>query len=232
MRARGWTAPPLLAAAGVCALLAAAGLSALLAAQAAKRLEAASPPRGRPELAFFPSGRGLAEASLGHRHLLADLAWLTAIQYYGEHRRGDRRYPQAAHLFRVVTDADPGFSGAYLFGALILAENGEIDEAAALLAKGVRARPRDWRSWFELGFFHFAVTRSFDEAGSALRIAARLPGAEAYVPRFAAAAAQRAGDRDLALRLWETVARTSDNAEIRRMADEQRAALGAEQDAG
>ncbi len=194
-------------------------LCALLAGHAAGALA-----RGRPlehdatELTLFPSGRLLTEANLGCARLTADLAWLTAIQYYGRHRQSDRRYPLAGHLMRVVTDADPSFQNAYLFGALVLAENGEPAAAAALLRKGALANPGSWQLWFELGFCHYVLTRDDAEAARALRIAARLPGAPDYVARFAAAAAERAGDAETAAQLWETIARESDNAEIRRMA--------------
>lgn len=215
--ARGW-----LAVAGACAC-------ALAAAWAAGRADARPPAGGEPvELALFPSGRLVREASLGHPQWTADLAWLTAIQYYGRHRRSDRSYPLADHLFRVVTEADPGFARAYLFGALILCEQGDRDAAEALLRRGVNAHPESWLHWFELGFFHYVETRSFDEAARAMRIAARLPGAPEYVGRFAAAAAGHAGDRETALSLWETVARGSGNEEIRRMAEERIAALRAE----
>jgi predicted Zn-dependent protease len=194
-------------------------LCALLAGQVSGALARQRPiERDAGELALFPSGRLLTEASLGHARLTADLAWLAAIQYYGRHRQSDRRYPLAGHLLRVVTDADPGFRNAYLFGALVLAENGEPAQAAALLRKGAFANPESWRLWFELGFCHYVVTRDYAEAARALRIAARLAGAPDYAARFAAAATDRGGDPQTAARLWETIARESDNEEIRRMA--------------
>jgi tetratricopeptide (TPR) repeat protein len=208
------------------ALALAALLCVALASRAAQGFARSRPAEdAAAELTLFPSGKLLTEASLGHRLLTADLAWLTAIQYYGKHRLSDRRYPLAAHLFQVVTDADPEFRNAYLLGALVLAENGELDAAAALLCKGVRANPHAWRLWFELGFFHYVFTRDYDEAALALRIAGRLPGAEEYVTRFAAEATQRAGDPRLAAELWEAIARGSANDEVRRIAEERLAAL-------
>jgi tetratricopeptide (TPR) repeat protein len=180
------------------------------------------------ELQLFPDGRALDELSLGHRHLAADVAWLTAIQYYGKHRQGDRRYPLARHLFDVITDADPTFRNAYLFGALILGEAGQLDAAEALLRKGVRADPGSWRLAFELGFFHYAYTRRWADALAAFRRAAAMPQAPEYVVRFAAAAGERAGSLRLAAELWGIVARESANVEVRQIARERLAALRAE----
>jgi len=41
------------------------------------------------ELAYYPSGQALQPATLGHAETAADLAWLRAVQYYGEHRVTD-----------------------------------------------------------------------------------------------------------------------------------------------
>src|SRR4029079_17912289 len=43
-------------------------------------------PRPLEELSYYPSGRHLKAATLGHAESAADLAWLRAVQYYGAHR--------------------------------------------------------------------------------------------------------------------------------------------------
>ncbi len=185
--------------------------------------------RDRAEMTLFPSGRFLSQASVGHRHLVADLAWVAAIQYYGKHRRTDRRYALAPHLFTVITDADPAFENAYLFGSLIMVEAGFVRQAASLLRKGTERNPSSWKLKFELGFFHYVVTRSWRLAGEAFAAAARDPRAPEYVHRFAAAAYERAGDAHTARKLWEMIARESENREIRRMAEEHLNAMGGEE---
>lgn len=176
------------------------------------------PVTDRAELVLFPSGRLLAEMSLGHPHLLADAAWLTAIQYYGKHRLSDRRYPLAPQIFEVITQADPGFRNAYLFGALVTAEDGNPGAAEALLRRGVERNPRSWEMHFELGFFLYVYRRSLPEAARAFERAAALPGAPEYVRRFAAATWERAEQPAVARLLWEQVAEQTDNAEVRRIA--------------
>ncbi|MBD3237881.1 MAG: hypothetical protein GF330_14375 [Candidatus Eisenbacteria bacterium] len=176
--------------------------------------------RDSVELLFFPSGRFLQETSLGHRHLLADLAWLAAIQYYGKHHMSDQSYPLAQHMFTVLTDADPGFESAYLFGALVLAEEGQLGRGEALLEKGVGRNPDSWRLGFELGFFRYIYMKSYLEAARAFATAARNPNAPDYVTRFAAAAYQRGGDAATAAQLWRAISESTDNEEVRRMAEE------------
>lgn len=194
---------------------------ALLAAQARHEVAAGKRAvRESVELLLFPSGRFLQETSLGHRQLLADMAWLTAIQYYGEHRMSDRTYPLAPHLFTVLTDADPQFENAYLFGALVMAEDKRLRRAEALLEDGLARNPDSWRLAFELGFFRYVYSKSYLSAAEAFATAARNSAAPPYTVRFAAAAYQRGGDGETAALLWRTIIATSDNEEIRRMAEE------------
>ncbi|MFM8559362.1 MAG: hypothetical protein ACKOC6_07145, partial [bacterium] len=66
------------------------------------------------ELAYYPSGQALRPATLGHAETAADLAWLRAVQYYGEHRRSDLRFLQLEHVFVVLTSLAPGFESPYV----------------------------------------------------------------------------------------------------------------------
>jgi len=172
------------------------------------------------ELLYFPSGRLLRQAALGHEALLADIGWLRAVQYYGEHRKTDRRYPLMRHIFDVVTTLDPRFVNAYAFGGLVLAQDaGDLDAGVALLSKGIANNPEDWFLPFETGFLYYVAAKDMGRAAHFFRRAARLPGCPDYVARFAAFAAGRAGDVETAVGLWREIARATPNAEIARMAE-------------
>lgn len=177
------------------------------------------------ELALFPSGRWLQELSLGHPQLLADVAWLEAIQYYGKHRQTDRRYPLSPHLFSILTEADPQFESAYLFAALVMSEGGFLEDAERLLQRGVDRNPDSWKLRFELGFFQYVALKDYRAAAENFYNAAQLEGAAPYAHRFAAAAYEKAGDPQTAKVLWSLLAESTDNEEVRRMAAERLAEL-------
>lgn len=186
-----------------------------------------------PELALFPTGPWVKPATLGRARLAADAAWLEAIQYYGRHRKADRRYPYAQLLFTTLVGLDPLFENAYVFGALVLAEDvGRFDQARALLEEGILANPESWRLRFELGFLCYLHGPSKSEAATLLRRAADTKGAPESVARLAAFAATRGGDRTLAVSLWTEVYRATDNPEIQRIARQYLEDLGAEPGAG
>ncbi|MFN8546933.1 MAG: hypothetical protein U0527_02925 [Candidatus Eisenbacteria bacterium] len=186
-----------------------------------------------PELALFPTGPWVKSATLGRARLAADAAWLESIQYYGRHRKADRRYPFAQTLFTTLVGLDPRFENAYVFGALVLAEDvGRFDQARALLEQGIAANPESWRLRFELGFLCYLHGPSKSEAAMLLRRAAETEGAPESVARLAAFAATRGGDRELAVALWTEVYRATDNAEIQRIALQYLHELGAPSGAG
>jgi len=173
------------------------------------------------ELMYFPSGRFLKEASIGHEMLVADLAWLRAIQYYGKHRQTDQDYNMAGHIFDVVTTLDPYFRNAYVFGALVLAQDaGEVERGLDLLHKGIVKLPEEWMLPFETGFIYYICKADMAQAHRWFMQAAKLPGHPESVERFAAFTAARTGDLETALELWIELYESTDNPYVKQMAEE------------
>jgi tetratricopeptide (TPR) repeat protein len=196
-------------------------LALVLAGWHAQRIEACQPAwLDDTEMRLYPSGRLLECLSLGQPTLLADIAWLQAIQYYGKHRMGDRRYPLAEHLFDVITQIDPEFRSAYIFGALVLEEESRsLDRSRTLFARGMRANPDDWMIAFHRGFLEYL--RGDASAGAVQMLqASRVPGAPRYAARLAAHACGQTGRREMAIEIWEEIARLSDDPPMRRLAEQ------------
>ena len=187
-------------------------------------------PRVEPfeELAYYPSGRGLRPAALGHHDSMADLAWLRAVQYYGEHRRTDLQFKHMAHVFDVLATLAPGFESPYVFGAFAMAQEGrDFEGAERLMLRAIENNPRSGRLAFEMGFLNFVRPggRDLAKAGEYFERAGRLPGGPPYAMRFAAYTRQHAGDLAVALLLWDEVRRSSPNPLLREMAEREIAQL-------
>jgi len=207
-----------------------AGLMATLFAGSALlvSVEARIVPRDRlrEELLYYPSGVAVQKAALGHQSTAADLAWIRAVQYYGEHKKSDRKFTMMGHIFDIITDLDPRFVNAYIFGGLVTAEDaGDVARGVALMEKGVAANPESWQMAFETGFVHYVCARDYAAAARQFRRAAALPGAPESTRRFAAAMTARAGDPRLALYLWSEFADRTTNGEMRQRALENIARL-------
>jgi TPR repeat protein len=178
-------------------------------------------PHPLEELSYYPSGRHLLPMTLGHASTAADLAWLRAVQYYGEHRSTDNRFVRMGHVFDILTSLDPGFLPAYEFGAFSLAQEGfDFPAAEQLMKKGLAANPTSGALAFQLGFLYFVRPggRDLAHASEYFEQAARQADAPPQSMRFAAYARQNAGDLSVAYELWADIDRTTGNRCLRDMA--------------
>jgi len=196
------------------------GAAAWVLAGAAHRLV----PRAHPleELSYYPSGQHLRAAVFGHDETAADLAWLRAVQYYGEHRATDNLFHRMPHVFDILTTLAPRFVSPHVFGAFALAQEGrDFAGAERLMQKGLDANPKSGRLAFELGFLYYVRPggRDLKRAAEYFEQAARQPDAPPASARFAAFSRQHAGDLRVAYELWSTVQRESRNRYLREIAE-------------
>ncbi len=182
---------------------------------------------------YFPSGVLLRPMALGHPETVADLLWLRAIQYYGEHRLTDGKFPAAGHLFETIAALDPHFAESYLFGGIVLVQEGkDVERGIALLRRGMAWNPERWDLAFETGFAYYVAARDQAQAARFFTLAAHMDGAPEYVIRFAAYVRGRIGDKRAALDLWEELGRETTNPVIRELAERRAAEIRAELAAG
>jgi len=185
-------------------------------------------PQPLEELSYYPSGRFLEPATLGHAETAADLAWLRAVQYYGAHRLSDNQFVRMEHVFRVLTNLSPGFIPAYVFGAFALAQEGRNFPAAErLMMEGLDANPTSGQLAFQLGFLYYVRPggRDLKHAAEYFEQAARQPDAPPQSLHFAAYARQQSGDLRVAYELWSDVAEHSTNRYLREMAERELARI-------
>jgi hypothetical protein len=175
-------------------------------------------PQPLEELSYYPSGVHLRSMTVGHSESAADLAWLRAVQYYGEHRRSDNRFVRMEHVFDILTSLAPGYVPAFVFGGFALAQEGhDFPAAEKLMLKGIEANPTSGWLAFELGFLYYVRPggRSLQRAAEYFQQAARQVDAPPQAARFAAFARQNAGDLMVAYALWADVYQHSPNPYLR-----------------
>jgi len=200
--------------------LAAGAATVAVAGTAGRRV-----PRPNPlaELSYYPSGAYLKPATLGHAETAADLAWLRAVQYYGEHRKTDNRFIDMEHVFDVLTSLAPGYRAAYVFGSFALAQEGrDFEKAERLMQRGLERNPRSGSLAFEAGFLYYVKPggRDLRRAAEYFEQASRQPDAPPQAARFAAFTRQAAGELEVAYALWANVFEHSPNAYLRQIAEE------------
>jgi len=150
----------------------------------------------RPEFAF------------GFRNVLADVAWLQAVQVAGNLTMTPAEYDRLYALLNVEADLDPKFEIPYLLGGLVLGQSTpHAEKALRILGRGKEQYPVDWRFPFYMGFTHYFSLGDATAGGGAMAEAARLPGSPAYLPGLAARMLTEAKEPEAALKLLEPIVR-------------------------
>jgi len=174
-----------------------------------------------PEEALYLTGEQIRRLSPGFEDLMADLYWLRTVQYYGFQRIwGGQRYDLLFPLADIVTTLDPRLEIAYHYGAIFLCEArpagaGDPQAGIALLEKGVRNNPGNWRLRQDLGFFTFTFTGDARRGAQILMEAARLPGAPFWLETLAAEILHKGGDRETSRRIWRQLYEQSEEGPIK-----------------
>ncbi len=170
------------------------------------------------EMAYFPSGRFVSESSIEFQSLAADFIWLRGIQYYGFHLMSDRRYEWLGHVFDILTSLDPGFIGAYHFGAITLAwDAGKPHEAMDFLIKGMKANPMSWQIPFDAGFISYMLLHDYGRASTFFEVASKLPNAWFILARWAAIAKSKSGDYQTAREMWLDILKGTENRKLKEL---------------
>jgi hypothetical protein len=164
--------------------------------------------RGAEEALYIWSGAFIKRLCPGFENLMADIYWLRTVQYFGGQRAfaANKRYELLEPLTNITVTLDPRFEIAYQYGAIFLSEPhpmgaGQPEKGVALLRRGAAAAG-SWRLKQFEGYFTLAFLHDFRGAADILLEASRMPGAAYWLKTLAADVLTRAGDRDVARRIW------------------------------
>lgn len=169
---------------------------------------------GQDELLYVRSPEAMKRMALSYDALLADVYWIRAIQHYGDTKRStdaDKSYHLLYPLLDLTTSLDPRFNAAYQFGAIFLAERppagpGQPAQAIALLEKGIKAQPDNWRLLQALGFIHYWWYEDYPTAARWFDEAARRPRAPVWMAPLAAVTLAQGGNRNASRQMWRSIA--------------------------
>ncbi len=198
----------------VSALLVGAALGLQAVRETHYRLES-----GDATLLYVRSGAFANRLALSYSALLADVYWIRAIQHYGDTRLSTsptKQYSALYPLLDLATSLDPRFTIAYRFGAIFLAEPfpdgaGRIDQAIALLNKGLAADPAKWQYAQDAGFVYYWWLQDYKQAAMWFDKASRIEGAPWWLRSMAATTLVQGGDRRSSRVLWMQLYETAED---------------------
>ena len=170
------------------------------------------------QLLYVRSGPAARRLALSFKGVASDIYWIRTIQHFGHDLRSGpatNRYALLQPLLDLTTSLDPYFSIAYRFGAVFLAMPapsgaGRIDQAVALLEKGLRASPDHWQYAYDIGFVYYLYAADYRTAGAWFTRASSMPRAPDWIQPLAAETMARGGDRTSARRLLSELSASSE----------------------
>lgn len=184
--------------------------------------------RAQQEVLYLWSGSQVKRAFPGFESLAADIYWLRTVQYFGGRHmfradEGEHNLDLLYPLIDITTTLDPRLEIAYRYGAIFLAEPpptgaGRPREAIALLERGAKANPLNWRLRNQLGFFYFLFLKDARKAAEVLLEASKIPGSAYWLKTTAASLLGKGGEREAARAMWSEMYAHSDEDAIKQNA--------------
>lgn len=174
---------------------------------------------------YLQSGVTARQLVLTFRGLAADVYWIRTIQHFGGDLGSGRvvgRFELLEPLLDLTTSLDPQFVAAYRDGAMFLgmpepSGAGRIDQAVALLKKGLEVSPDRWQYAYDIGFVYYLDAADYRTAGSWFARAGAMPHAPEWIQPLAATTLARGGERAAARRLFTELG-TADQPYLRKAA--------------
>lgn len=188
------------------------------------------------ETLYFASGNTIKRMSLGLDALAADVYWIRTVQYFGRKlidsgkpissaAAKDIRMDLLAPLLDIVVTLDPKHIPAYRFGAMFLPER-DLTAATALLEKGIRENPAQWRFYQDLAYIYWQAGKSstgdqqvpyYARAAEWYDKGAAVAGAPEWMKDLAGMMMMKGGSREVARAVYSAYL-TSDDENVRRQA--------------
>jgi hypothetical protein len=155
------------------------------------------------DFVHVPHGNGLALLAPGPRLSVANLYWLSAVQYVGDRRASQRGYGKLLPVVDLVTDLDPRHGYAYQTAGIFLSSLRDADASNRILEKGYRRGPPWWTFPYYRAFNAVFYRQDTEDAARWAELAARTQGAPQLVREMALALKLKTGSAEDAVRMLE-----------------------------
>lgn len=174
------------------------------------------------EVLYLSSGETIRKLSLGLEGLAANVYWIRTLQYFGRKMidsgkplsattTQDIDMPLLAPLLNIVVTLDPRHIPAYRFGAIFLPER-DVPAAIALLEKGIRENPNEWRLYQDLAYIYWQQGNAarveqrptfYAKAADWYDLGGKVPGSLWWMRDLAGLMRIKGGSRDAARLIYE-----------------------------
>lgn len=167
----------------------------------------------------------IKKLSLEYAPLMGAVYWTRAVQYYGQkHHLHDPKLDLLWPLLDVATTLDPKLLVAYRFGSTFLSDApprgaARPDLAAALLQRGLKVNPDQWRLYQDLGNVYYFDAKDYPKAAWAFEEGSKNPKAPIWMKVMAAKIAATGESLETSYTLWAEVLQGATDPAIRQNAE-------------
>ena len=154
---------------------------------------------------YVPSSGYLKMLSMGQRNFWADLVFIWDVQYFDRYAASVRD-EYLFHTFDVITDLDPHFDEAYIFGNLFLSLDNSWDLLYKLSDKGLRENPDDWVLAWDAGTYAFFQAKNYPKAHAYFSFAHDKNPSNALIQDMVANSLKYQGHYEKSLAFWQKIA--------------------------
>lgn len=165
----------------------------------------------------FPKPEILQLLSLGYDQILADIYWLSFIQYFGDNEaRNSDHYAKCYDYLNLVSALDPHFVQAYWFALFAVGtEQKRPDLASKIISRGLAANQDNWYLPYIAGVNEFINSRNDKEAAKYYKMAAKFPGSPPWLARQAQILDTNLPRLVKEIRTWNTVYQSNPDGLVR-----------------
>jgi hypothetical protein len=157
---------------------------------------------------LLPSSSLLKLFTLGSGTTLADLLWLSTIQYFGG-GNANINYPSLSSYLTRITQADPLFVAPYQFGLVVLPFMNQTDTALMLGERAQQTLPGNGLLTYYHATNYHLYKRDYRKAAELYQKSSTQVGAPSAAKTLAGVSlsqlADSRNDRIVALSFWQTV---------------------------
>lgn len=169
---------------------------------------------------YLPNSNFVKGCALSFNEVLADLLWIKAVGYFGDHFSAKDDYRWLFQLLDVTTTLDPYYDDPYEFGGIVLANvANDVDASFKILERGMenvpKHHPRYWYLPFFTAFNHMYYRGDYQRAAHYLEIAASFPQRPAYLPLLVARLYANTDDPGVAIPFLEKMIERAATPEMR-----------------
>lgn len=174
---------------------------------------------GQPDLFYLPESKYVKLFMFDYDSFASSLIWVKTIGYFADQFIGSQNYKYLEKLLYIISDLDPMFEKAYLWGGSVLMYNGNwitrerVERSTKYLKYGwnnIKNQPYKYRHTYDywriphmIGFNYAIELKEIEKGIPYIEEVAKIPTAPSFYRTWVSTLYRKAGNKDQAAKVLE-----------------------------